>query len=329
MSSVGLATEIAYRSARRGDDEAIVTFLRECGYESDLAFWRWINRDGPHGPTMVELALDGSRVIGHYAILPRRLQAGGATVQAGQAIHATVHPQFRGLAVLQGLMRRVVQAAGAAGLPFLYGFPNAQIRLVYQKIFHWQPAGDLVALERPVGSFEPEAAGDCTVSCRARVQFDERYRVFEEPTAWQRATRVMKDPAYLQWRYANHPRVRYQLLEACAPSGALAGYAVLKRYAKGATVYGHLIDFAVRDGQAAAFRALVAAALSHFRQQRVDVASCWALPQTPYCETVQAMGFQPTGFTTHLGYRLLDTRFTADRLGLEHWHVVMGDSDAF
>ncbi len=329
MSSVGLATEIVYRSARPGDAEAIIAFLRACGYESDLAFWRWINVECPQGRTMVELALDGERVIGHYAVLPRRLRLGGAVVQAGQAIHAAVHPECRGLAVLQGLMRRVVASCRAAGLPFLYGFPNEQIWLVYQKIFQWEPVGDLVALERPVGRDGAETVDGVTVSCREHVAFDERYRVFEELPSLRTATCVLKDPAYLDWRYARHPRVRYQQLEASTATGALAGYVVLKRYEKGGTVYGHLVDVGIRDGHPAVARALVTAALARFREEQVDAASCWALPQSPCFAALQAAGFRPTGFSTHLGYRLLDPGVAVDRLGLAHWHVMMGDSDAF
>ena len=332
MPSAGLApsiAKIAYRSYRVGDEEAIIAFLRECGYQPDLPFWRWINRGCPHGKTMIELALEGQRIVGHYALLPRRLRAGGATITAGQGIHAAVHPEFRGLAVLQGLMRRVVEAARAAGLPLLYAFPNAQIRPVYQKIFRWEDAGELVALERPVRLPVEGDGGGLAIVQRESIHFDERYRAFEDPESLAGLTHVVKEPAYLQWRYADHPTVRYQLLEASDAAGALAGYAILKRYEKNGTSYGHLIDHGVRDGNASMLRALVAAALVHFRRQQVERVSCWALPRTPGFDTIRAMGFQPTGFATPVSYRLLDPRAVAVSLNLEQWQLVMGDSDAF
>ena len=330
MTTAANATEIVYRSYRPGDEEAIVAFLQECGYRSDLSSWRWINQACPHGPMLIELAWDGVRVVGHYAVLPKRLRVDGADVQAGQAMQAVVHPQFRGLAVLQGLLQRVVQSCRTAGMPFFYGFPNGQIRLLYHKLFQWTLLDDLVALERPVGrAQEQEAAGDFTVACRERVEFDERYRALACPDALSGLVHVIRDPAFLNWRYGCHPSVRYQLLEACTADGELAGYAVLKRYEKGGTVYGHLIDIGLRDGRAAACGPLVAAALSLFQRQQVEIASCWALPQTSYFDTLRAMGFQATGFTTHMGYRLLDPRAADVSLNLAQWQLVMGDSDAF
>lgn len=329
MPSVEPAMEIVYRLYRPGDEEAIIAFLRECGYEPDLAFWRWINRESPQSTTLIEVAEKGQRIIGHYAVLPRRLSVGGASVTAGQAIHAAVHPEFRGLAVLQGLMRRIVEASRAAGLPFLYAFPNEQIWLVYRKFFGWEDAGDIVALECPVGRSEATADTDFTVVLRDPIRFDERYQGLMPSSASDGTTHVLKDVAYLQWRYAGHPKVRYELLEAHARSGALAGYAILKRYQKGTTRYGHVVEVGLRDGVTSACRTLLAAALSLFHRQEVDTASCWLSRRSPWFAAADAMGFQSTGFATHMGYRLLDQSFPAHHLGREHWQLVMGDSDAF
>ena len=329
MPSVKTDVEIAYRGSRDGDAEAIVAFLRECGYDPDERFWHWINRECPQGAAMVELALAGDRVVGHYAVLPRLLHVGGTTVKAGHAIHAAVHPQFRGLAILQGLMRRVVQTCQEAGLRLLYAFPNENIWLVYLKLFAWREIGDLVALECGLQDSEPADTDPPNVSWSDRIQFDARYQPFKRMEILQGKTYIMKDPAYLNWRYARHPRVRYQLLEAHTAAGELGGYAVLKLYEKHDVRYGHVVDLGVQLATLDMIPQLLSKALIVFRRQQVNRASCWLLNDTPFVDAARAMGFRATGFSTHVGYRLLDPHFPMSHLSLERWHLVMGDSDAF
>lgn len=320
---------IAYRSYRHGDEEAIVTCLQRCGYEPDQRFWHWVNRECPQGATKVELALADGVVVGHYAVWPRRLRVEGATVNVGQAIHAAVHPQFRGLAILQGLMRRIVSTCQEAGLRLLYAFPNEQIWLVYRTLFEWRAIGDLVALECALQDRETVDADPPSISWSDRIRFDERYQPFERMETLQGKTYVLKDPAYLTWRYARHPRVRYQLLEAHTPAGELSGFAVLKLYENDGIRYGHVVDLGVRSAPPGVASRLLAKALCVFRRQQVDRASCWIATQSPLFDTGHAMGFRATGFSTHAGYRLIDQNFPTSHLSLERWHLVMGDSDAF
>ncbi len=70
MPSVAPATDIAYRPYRPGDEEAIIAFLRECGYEPDLAFWRWVNRECPQGSTLIEVAEERATVPALAAVPP-------------------------------------------------------------------------------------------------------------------------------------------------------------------------------------------------------------------------------------------------------------------
>lgn len=321
--------EIAYREYRSGDERAILICLQQSGYEPNERFWQWINRESPQGETIVELALVDDQVVGHYAVLPKRFNMDGTIVNVGQAIHAVVHPQFRGLVILQGLLQRIIQRCRDARLPMLYAFPNEQIWLVYAKLFQWRLLGDLVALERPLSDRDLDESEAPAISRCDEVNFDERYLALDCSETLRGKTYLMKDPAYLNWRYARHPTVHYQLLEAHTTARGLAGYAVLKRYEKRGRVYGHLVDFGLRSTSLALFPVLIAKALSVFRRQQVEVASCWLSEYSPCFETAREMGFQAAGFSTRLAYRLIDPSFEPTVRGLEQWHPVMGDSDAF
>lgn len=329
MSSVELATEIVYRSGRHGDEAAIVAFLRECGYDPDLAFWHWINRACPHGQALVELALAQDRVIGHFGVLPRLVWMDGTMIRAGLALHAAVHPQFRGLAMLRELLQRMIQRCRREGMPFFYAFPRRDIWLMYSTLFDWRCLGEVVTLERPLQGSAWENRADPAIRFRERSTFDERYRSFNG-SAWLSGTHhVVKDAAFARWRYEHHPRNQYPQLELLGEDGELLGYLLLKLYNKAGKRYGHWVDVGLKPQALERFPALAKAAMTWFAQQQVDVASCWMLPKSPLFATIQRMGFQPTGFTTYVGYQLVEPGFPTGGLDITRWHMMMGDSDAF
>ncbi len=320
---------VQYRSLRSDDQPAVVSFLRECRYDSDETFWRWINQECPHGQALVELALVHDRVVGHYGVLPRPVWMGGKVVRAGLAIHAAVHPQFRGLVIFRELLDRMIQRCRRENIRFLYGFPRRDVWLMYFKLFDWKPMGELVTLELPLTGRPWKGGDDPTIRFRERSIFDERYQPFSGSELLRGVHHVVKDEAFARWRYENHPRVQYPQMELLGADGELLGYLVLKLYEKEARRYGHWVDVNLKPHALSRFPALAKAAMKRFVQQKVDIASCWMLKNSPLFAVLQRMGFQPTGFTTYVGYRLVDPSFPTGELGLEKWHMVMGDSDAF
>lgn len=327
--SIRMSREIEYRSYREGDGSALITLFRACGYDPDEKFWEWVNQGCPHGRTIVELAVTDNQAVGHYSVLPRRLSVNGTTVRAGLAIHVAVHPLFRGLAILRTLMDRVVRRCREVEIPFIYGFPNNNVWLVYLKLFQWQKIVDIAALELPLAEHPIRNEDSERILLCNQVHFDQRYGTFAKESVLRKKTHVVKDADYLNWRYADHPRTRYQLLEAEAENGDLAGYVVLKLYEKHGIRYGHVVDVDMMPDSFSLFPRLINKALAWSVAQGVDVASSWMLGQTPFFEMLTTIGFKPTGFSTHVGYRLLDPAFSVHNLQVGTWHIVMGDSDAF
>lgn len=321
--------QVQYRSLRVGEGSAVVSFLRECGYDPNERSWSWINRESPHGPALVELAWAQGRVVGHYGVLPRAVQMEDKVVHAGLAIHAAVHPQFRGLVILQELLGRMIERCRLEQIQFIYGFPRRDVWLLYSRLFDWKLMGELVTLELPVPAFPGGEGSGQKIRLVKRAVFDERYEPLDGSEVLAGLNHVRKDAEFARWRYAHHPKVDYSLLELLGEKGGLLGYLVLKLYEKEGRRYGHLVDLALRREAISSFQEWVSAALQWFAERGVGTASCWMLRNSPYFTALDRMGFQPAGFTTYVGYRLVDPNFPVEKLRLDAWHMVMGDSDAF
>ena len=328
---------VQYRSLQAGDEQAVLRLMRTSGYAPDEPSWQWMNRQCPQGRTLVELAVtEEGEVVGHYGVWPKTLRLKGVPVRVGMAIHAVVHPDHRGLSVLQGLMQRVLLRCREEGIPFLYAFPNDRVWLVYLKFFQWQAVGEIAAWELPLDRWtDAPAAMETTFRwvLRDPPVFGEAHgqihRAMVQSGSFLEKVSAVKDQAWLTWRYANHPHVNYQLLEARSPAGELFGYLVLKRFEKAGVQYGHLVDFGVHPSREDCFPGLIGAALREFRNEGAAIVSSWLPEGIPMTTVLEQMGFRHTGFATHLGVRWIEPRKSGEAFMLSQWHVTMGDSDAF
>lgn len=318
--------------------QGILRLMQACGYSADERSWEWMNRLCPQGEALVETApSENGEVAGHYGVWPKLLCCGGATLRVGMAVHAAVHPGHRGLEVLHGLMERVVLRCRQEGIPFLYGFPNERIWLVYLRFFKWQAMDDRTALELPLSGWRQPKADGAGAGVRCRLsespRFDAEHGEIHEAMTRQGALRgwvgAVKDRAWLDWRYARRPRVCYPMIEARSSGGELLGYVILKQYERAGVRHGHLVDFAIRPSQEQVFPSLVHAALGWFKEQGLDVASCWMPEGTRPAQDLAGTGFRPTGFSTHLGILRIEGQDVPPAFLSGRWHVVMGDSDAF
>jgi hypothetical protein len=140
----------------------------------------------------------------------------------------------------------------------------------------------------------------------------------------------VRDAAYLNWRYVQHPLWRYKILIA-EENGLLLGFMVLRVKDYEGRQKGHIVDFLARpDRLAPVTAALLRESLRWFRRQRVPSVSCWGLSHSPYL----------TVFRRHLFFRRhcelimmtesweegVPTAVYTDPL---NWHMTMGDDDAF
>ena len=200
---------------------------------------------------------------------------------------------------------------------------------MYWKLFGWKSMGELVTLELPLEGSRLPAGCREGIRFLPRASFDEAYDRFEQGGLLKDLNHVVKDRAALRWRYEAHPRTSYGLAESRDAAGRLRGYLVLKRYEKEGRRYGHLIEADAAAGSEDLFPDLLAGTLERFRDEGIEIASCWMLPNSPFYSSLQEFGFRPVGFTTHVGYWPMAPGISENPLGLNRWHMVMGDSDAF
>jgi hypothetical protein len=169
-------------------------------------FWQWKY----HSPAVKALAIvaeEEGRIVGHYGglLLPYRL--GRRQYLALQATDLMTHPSVRHRvgrhSVLLNCAGLFFDLARQAGADFAYGFPGRSSRLLGEKYLDYRP---LQALEVEALAVEP---GPLRLPAEPFSVLEGESEVLLARHAERQRTGVLRAPAYLRWRYAEHPSVTY------------------------------------------------------------------------------------------------------------------------
>lgn len=326
-----------FRSAQPEDKAAVIDLLASAfdGWHGDKndAFWDWKFQRNPHGSAHISVAEDDGRLAGCYVLNPVRVHVGETTALAAQSVDAAVSPDYRGQGVFTDLAKTGLQEADETGIQLVYAFPTpgafgGQIRMGFK------PHLVIPKAYRPlIGS--PRARHADGLEFGSVDRFDDRFAAFAL-RGRDGELIVQRDPAYLQWRYFEHPTQTYETL-TCERDGELLGYCVLTVNPDARVPVGYVVDLQVRPDAGSAAKPLVTRALRRMRAHHARLAVSWERPDGPEHQALSSHGFS----SRYVSIRRLLTRpdfvdqlivFEGGRNRVAHsdtfrWSLVPGDAD--
>jgi GNAT superfamily N-acetyltransferase len=252
---------VEYDAGRRADVADLM--LRVWGKWPDEAELEWFYEHNPVRPASVLLAEEDGRVVGSAAISFQRMAIGGDEVEVGTAVHLATDPAFERRGIFSTLQAANEERARELGVRLLLTVPTPASAAPLVQRLGWTrlPSLRVWARVRALRS-RPRAA---------RVERFDRQVTTRHLRGPARGVGVVRDAAWLNWRFADSPRA-YSLL-------AGNGYAVVGRRGRAAVVAaveGPLLA----DAAAAAGSALVLAAPPPWERARYALAGFVPTPKT-------------------------------------------------
>ena len=308
----------AYASLQRA---SFASLLTRSGVADDFMspdYYQW-KYQPPAGPARVAIALEHGEMVGSLGMFPLRIAARGRELIGWQFCDGATAPQKRGLGYFAECVRALHAQLGPDELSF--GFPNANSRRSFGEI-GWRETQTVTTFAGVI-PLTPRLRGDEDL-----VEFDLANDMPNARTAAENSRPgLVRDAAYLRWRYGRHPLRPYSVYVRRTGGGA-DGYIVLRE----ASIAGRraVLVMELHASSPAVETALLAKAadwgVQHGIRYIVMVSNClsgW---------TALKRGF------VLLPSRLLPKRQTlmgagttpdADAVMNEDWLVQMGDWDAF
>lgn len=318
--------------------------------EADAARYQWIYENNPQGAVGCWVVTDAPHsVIGVAAVFPQTLRDGARTWRAGVAGDFVVDKEHRAMGPALMLQKRFAGAC-AAGHAFdvVYGFANRAARAVQlragfvelgcatdlRKIIRSADAltrrfgviGTLVAPFVDAGMATAELRGrglSANYKCSESPVFDAR---FDE--LWARAAPGLpltgeRSSRYLNWRFREHPHIRYQTLIAeRRDSAQIAGYLVW--YVRDDEF---IVADVLTDDSSGALVALAAGALERARTLGARSVRLRYFGADERFTSLQALGFRHSDSGRHVVVSIASTAPRDLFLDRKNWYLTEGDAD--
>lgn len=330
------------RAYEPGDEHGILALFNQVFAEDDPAFeprtleqWRWLYERNPAGRQIVVAVEDGGRIVAQYACLPARAQVGDEVVIAGQGIDSMVHADYRRGLRREGAFLRTARAYFATmgrwpTCGFGYGFPNRKAYGIGVRIIGYVPVVKPVpALHR---NFFEAADDDAVGRAHAGAAEVEELARFgpEADELWERLRprfplALVRDAAYLRWRYDDCPWLAYRRFAVRDRGGRLRALFVTRSNWQRLPIQA-LVDY-LGEPEDAASLALALRTVTRLAraagQARVEA---WLPERSPLFAHALASGFKSEPCQYVLCTMIYRDRPTIDE-ARERWYYTIGDSD--
>jgi GNAT superfamily N-acetyltransferase len=287
---------VSYEPAHRED---YLRLLREAwgrGSMTGEEFDWWFDRNP--GGSLRSVALAGERVVGVAAHSLFRMVLNGEERVASFSVHATTHESARGQGIFAALERKHEEEAAARGVACTLAFASRPTAPIFLGPLGWTEIARLRVWARPLVRAGWPAA---------RL---ERF-LHEGDAAAGWPSHVIRDAAYLTWRYLDAPK-SYIALDGGG------GYAVLGRKLFRGVPTATLVDLAA---PAAQVRGLLRRAV-----RAASGRGLVALPAPEQRSTYASVGFVPAPYTLHFMGKALAGGLATDPRA---WRFTLGDADFF
>lgn len=319
------------REYNDGDEHRILDlFSKVFNRKMSLELWKWRFVENPFGKGIIKLLFDNRMVVGHYAVIPTRIQIAGRIVNAVFSMTTMTHPDYRGRGIFAALAKETYEEAWQKGASFVYGFPNNNSYLGFTRKLGWEGFGKM-------SIWEKELTGE-DICNSAIIDNVTQVKQFEDDITllWEKARQdyqviALRTKDFLNWRFVTNPTVNYANFIFLDNKSEILGYIILKVYRTPIEVKGHIVDMLAVDDEEV-ITSLLNCSYKYFTKQGISKLVCWCQDGCPFSKVLRREGFIKSEMGgTYFGVKIFDQQDESLRI-IEHlpaWYLTMGDSDVF
>lgn len=303
---------VEVRPATPADRPALLALFRAAfGAEASPEDWAWKYDRCPHAAVSVG-AFDGEKAVGFFGGLGTRYRGREGDLPGLSAVDVMTAPSSRALGrrtLFQRVASEFFERNGAAGAPFVLGFPHARHRLAGERTLGYVSVEPAAEWTRSVGR-----PGLLARLRRRRLRHrrgsavSAAHDALAEELHARAGWRTDRSRSTLDWRFAR-PGVSYDVHELLDGRGHSTAYAALRTVAGRAL----LVDLQAADEGGGAVADLLDAIAEALAGTGARTLVLRAGSGSGLAARAAELGFAPTGTDTHFTVRPFHPAFDLAR----------------
>ena len=332
-----MTESLAVRDATEADRGAAVVLLAAAhGSETRSAgSWDWLFRGRLDRYVVADA---GDQLAAQYALLPLRLQHRGEVIDASLSLDTATHPDFTGRGLMTELALRAYDRPGG---DLVFGFPNSNSAWIFYNRLGWHELTPFPLLVKPlpglVRALSPVPLPRGPHLRRSRSESAERFDRFDswaddiwDATSAELGTAVVRDSAYLNWRFADAPATYDRFVVQAG--GKPVAYSILRTVPWRRSRVSYLMELAAHPGAEQEAASALNAAVATARDLGAAGVAALVTPRNPLGGVLRAQGFRVPPARVRAGFSF-GARLSGDLEShtelhrLDAWHLTAADFD--
>lgn len=353
------------RAYRDGDEERIfelwkaVNPTRNSSREQWLTWWAWKYKDNPAGNPIIWFAEYNDSLVGQYAVIPIKMKVGNGVFTCLQSVDTMTHPDYRKQGIFEALAKKTYEQAAGEEIHVIYGFPNELSYPGFVKKLDWFDVSLLKTMIKPLNlqnivknyisnrflfsvfipsgnlllkilSINKRPSKVDALDINQISSFDDRFDNFWERISGVYDIGVVRDTAYLNWRFVNVPNTQYVIYIAERRDEILGYIILLCRELRG-LLFSYIVDVVTLPGLKNVFQCLILKSIEHSNNENADILFHQVIGNEMYYNILRRNGFLSSRFIDrrfHFIARVNTSRVSETLIrNPDRWFVQIGDSD--
>jgi predicted N-acetyltransferase YhbS len=313
--------------------------------------WSWKFLENPHGDPLIIVAETGGRIVGHYALLPRKIQCFGNDRTAYQEVDLMIDPDYKKGGLFRKLGEVAYREAINRGAMFTFGFPNQTSLPLGTRILKWRAIGKIplytlllnpldvldrrdsklripkpmqwpvTACTRRILQTKFHSDIHCSESDRIPVGVVNQFKTVAIPKEFT----FERDESYLNWRYQGESSNQYRILIA-GDSLSPQGCAVLSLTDDNNAYFCEFWLDHIKNYDAA--RCLIGYAVDISYSLGCSALRMWTMENSRHAGLLSKMGFlKRESKIYHVIHSFLAHEQNRRLWDPDRWFITIGDSD--
>lgn len=313
-------------------------------------YYKWMYFKNPAGKAWVYRARHNGKLIGAFALAPKRIIINNKIIMGGKPMDMFTNPEYQGLGLMSQLTKRVFEASRRDGVNMWYINPNKNSYPIFRNKWGWIENCELIYLAKilkasPVLSsiIKSHLIGSIAGKIIDYMQsflniFSPSISEFEISTInrfddatdelWQQSHQgsricLVRDSEYMNWRYVENPD-HYAIIKF-QRNGKLKGLIILKHTIRRGMKAGEIVDFLYPHGDEQTFNAMLKHSIAKLRQDGCVVAQSWVIEGSKLERTMRRAGLYFK--RSRIKFMLSPHAPIEDFYNRDFWLITQGDGN--
>lgn len=283
---------------------------------AEEVIWRYL--DNPYGEILACVAVDDGKLVANYSASPIELLRGGERVKVAQSLNTMTHPDYAGGGLFVKLANQVYDHLKANGYQMILGFPNNLSNRTFVRKLGWHDICVVPTLMLELAKMRMKPAPELP------IREDDGFELDYSGADYGDRITIYRSQAYLRWRFAQHPNVKYHTLAVSADGVRASSRATFKTFRDRV----NLVDFYFADEKE--MHALMKAVAAFAREQGKDYITLWADLGSWEHLALESYGAALAAPLAYFGANVFGGDYPASPYyGERAWHLAMCDDNVY